>query len=304
MIINQFYRGENMKRNKKRKNDHLIFSVTNATILILFTIVIAVPVWNVVASSFASSQVLARGDYIFFPKELTLNNYKAVFKDETILRAFFVSVLKTIVGIFFHVFFTAFFAYPLSKGNLKGRNIYTIIGVGTMFFSGGLVPTYLLIRSLGLLDSFWVYIIPAMFSYYASIILMNFFRDIPVSLEESAMLDGASHWQIFSKIYLPLSKPALATIAMWHAVYQWNDFFTAKLYISDKKLYPLQMKLYEILVDSQTRSLKDFAPGATVTTTKGVQLATIVVTALPIVIIYPLFQKYFISGAMKGAVKE
>ena len=173
-----------------------------------------------------------------------------------------------------------------------------------MFFSGGLVPTYLLIRSLGLLDSFWVYIIPAMFSYYASIILMNFFRDIPVSLEESAMLDGASHWQIFSKIYLPLSKPALATIAMWHAVYQWNDFFTAKLYISDKKLYPLQMKLYEILVDSQTRSLKDFAPGATVTTTKGVQLATIVVTALPIVIIYPLFQKYFISGAMKGAVKE
>ena len=293
-----------MKRNKKRKNDHLIFSVTNATILILFTIVIAVPVWNVVASSFASSQVLARGDYIFFPKELTLNNYKAVFKDETILRAFFVSVLKTIVGIFFHVFFTAFFAYPLSKGNLKGRNIYTIIGVGTMFFSGGLVPTYLLIRSLGLLDSFWVYIIPAMFSYYASIILMNFFRDIPVSLEESAMLDGASHWQIFSKIYLPLSKPALATIAMWHAVYQWNDFFTAKLYISDKKLYPLQMKLYEILVDSQTRSLKDFAPGATVTTTKGVQLATIVVTALPIVIIYPLFQKYFISGAMKGAVKE
>ena len=293
-----------MKRNKKRKNDHLIFSVTNATILILFTIVIAVPVWNVVASSFASSQVLARGDYIFFPKELTLNNYKAVFKDETILRAFFVSVLKTIVGIFFHVFFTAFFAYPLSKGNLKGRNIYTIIGVGTMFFSGGLVPTYLLIRSLGLLDSFWVYIIPAMFSYYASIILMNFFRDIPVSLEESAMLDGASHWQIFSKIYLPLSKPALATIAMWHAVYQWNDFFTAKLYISDKKLYPLQMKLYEILVDSQTRSLKDFAPGATVTTTKGVQLATIEVTALPIVIIYPLFQKYFISGAMKGAVKE
>lgn len=293
-----------MKRNKKRKNDHLIFSVTNATILILFTIVIAVPVWNVVASSFASSQVLARGDYIFFPKELTLNNYKAVFKDETILRAFFVSVLKTVVGILFHVFFTAFFAYPLSKGNLKGRNIYTIIGVGTMFFSGGLVPTYLLIRSLGLLDSFWVYIIPAMFSYYASIILMNFFRDIPVSLEESAMLDGASHWQIFSKIYLPLSKPALATIAMWHAVYQWNDFFTAKLYISDKKLYPLQMKLYEILVDSQTRSLKDFAPGATVTTTKGVQLATIVVTALPIVIIYPLFQKYFISGAMKGAVKE
>lgn len=291
-----------MKKKKIHINDGLIFSTINALILIIFTIIIAVPIWNVFISSFATSQVLSKDNFIFFPQELTLNNYKTVFRDDTILQAFFISVLKTGVGIFAHVFFTAFFAYPLSKKYLKGRKLYTAIGIGTMFFSGGLVPTYLLIKRLGLLDSFWVYIIPTMFTYYAAIILMNFFRDIPDSFEESAMLDGASHWQIFTKIYLPLTKPALATIAMWHAVYQWNDFFSAKLYISNKKLYPLQMKLYQIIVESQ--NFKDFSPDAVMTTTKGVQLATIVVTALPIVIIYPLFQRYFISGAMMGGVKE
>ncbi|MGX7109473.1 carbohydrate ABC transporter permease [Facklamia miroungae] len=293
-----------MKTIKKYFHDDYLFSFFNSILLILFTIIIAVPVWNVVASSFATSEVIAKGNYILFPQELTLNNYRAVLKDETIFRAFIISILKTIIGMFTHVFFTALFAYPLSKHYLKGKSIYKSIGIGTMFFSGGLVPTYLLIRSLGLLDSFWVYIIPSMFTYYAAIILMNFYRDIPASLEESAMLDGASHWQIFSKIYLPLSKPALATIGMWHAVYQWNDFFTAKLYISREELYPLQMKLYEIIVNSQTRSLKDFSFDAAATTTKGVQLATIVITALPIVIIYPLFQKYFISGAMSGSIKE
>lgn len=289
-------------RKKVRIDDNFIFSVVNVSLLILFTIIIAIPIWNVFISSFASSQALSKGDYIFFPQELTLNNYRTVFRDDSILQAFFISILKTVVGIFAHVFFTAFFAYPLSKKYLKGRKVYTAIGIGTMFFSGGLVPTYLLIKSLGLLDSFWVYIIPTMFTYYAAIILMNFFRDIPESFEESAMLDGASHWQIFTKIYIPLTKPALATIAMWHAVYQWNDFFSAKLYISNKALYPLQMKLYQILVESQ--NIKDYSPDAVMTTTKGVQLATIVVTALPIIIIYPLFQRYFISGAMMGGVKE
>lgn len=289
-------------RKKIRVDDNLVFSVVNVSLLILFTIIIAIPIWNVFISSFASSQALSKGDYIFFPQELTLNNYRTVFRDDSILQAFFISILKTVIGIFAHVFFTAFFAYPLSKKYLKGRKVYTAIGIGTMFFSGGLVPTYLLIKSLGLLDSFWVYIIPTMFTYYAAIILMNFFRDIPESFEESAMLDGASHWQIFTKIYIPLTKPALATIAMWHAVYQWNDFFSAKLYISNKALYPLQMKLYQILVESQ--NIKDYSPDAVMTTTKGVQLATIVVTALPIIIIYPLFQRYFISGAMMGGVKE
>lgn len=293
-----------MKRKKININDGFIFSIINATILILFTIIIVVPVWNVVVSSFATSETLAAGDYIFFPQKWTTSNYSAVFSDKTIGRAFLVSVAKTVIGVFAHVLFTALFAYPLSKRYLKGRSIYTAIGIVTMFFGGGMVPTYLLIKNLGLLNSFWVFIIPVMFSYYDAIILMNFFRDIPESLEESAQLDGASHWVIFSKIYLPLSKPALATIAMFHGVYQWNDFFTAKLYINNRNLFPLQMKIYEIIVESQTRTMQNISPGMIKTTSKGVQLATIVITSLPIIIIYPLLQKHFISGAMMGAVKE
>lgn len=175
-----------------------------------------------------------------------------------------------------------------------------------MYFSGGMIPTYLLIRSLGLLDSFWVYIIPALFSYYDVVILMNFFREIPPSLEESAKIDGASEFQIFYKIFLPLTKPALATIILFNGVGQWNDFMTTKLYITKEYLYPLQMKIYEIIVQSNLSTMTesgstDFIVQAT---TRGVQLATIVITTVPILIIYPLLQKHFIGGMMAGAVKE
>ena len=168
-----------------------------------------------------------------------------------------------------------------------------------------MIPTYLLIKSLGLLNTFWVYIIPALLSYYDVIILMNFFRDVPTSLEESAKIDGASDWGVFLKIFVPLSKPALATIALFHGVWQWNDFMTAKLYVTDKALYPLQMKLYEIITQSQAASQQGLNAAVEISTTsKGVQLATIVVTTVPILIIYPLLQKHFISGMMLGAVKE
>ena len=174
----------------------------------------------------------------------------------------------------------------------------------TMFFSGGMIPTYLLIKSLGMLDSFAVYIIPALFSYYDMIILMNFFRQLPQSLEESAKIDGAGYWRIFLTLALPLSKPALATIALFHGVSQWNDFMTAKMYILNEKLYPLQMKLYEIIVQSQMASMQNPTSVEITTTSRGIQLATIVVTTAPILVIYPLLQKHFVSGMMIGAVKE
>jgi putative aldouronate transport system permease protein len=178
------------------------------------------------------------------------------------------------------------------------------MGVITMFFSGGMIPTYLLIKSLGLLNSFWVYIIPALLSFYDVIILMNFFRGVPSSLEESAKIDGFGDWKIFLYIFIPLSLPALATIALFNGVSQWNDFMTTKLYINDKSLYPLQMMLYEIIVQSQTKSMQNIGGSYVIeTTTKGVQLATIVITTVPIVVIYPLLQRYFISGMMLGAVK-
>lgn len=295
---------------KKRGNvvqdkDSRIFNFVNVLLLLVFTVVIIVPVWNVVASSLASNEALAKGDFIFWPSEISFDNYRRVLNDNTLWQALLISVGKTVIGVAAHTTFCAIIAYALSKRNLKGRGLYSTMGIITMFFSGGMIPTYLLIKSLGLLNTFWVYIIPALFSYYDVVILMNFFRDVPTSLDESAKIDGASEWKIFKDIYVPLSKPALATIALFHGVWQWNDFMTTKLYVTDKALYPLQMKLYEIITQSQAASSQGLNAAIAInTTSKGVQLATIVITTVPILVIYPLLQKQFISGMMLGAVKE
>lgn len=281
-----------------------IFNLVNKLILTLITLLIIFPIWNVVVNSFSSGTAIANGSSLFLPVEFSLENYKAVFRDTTIWGAFVISALKTIAGVVCHVFFCSMVAYGMSKSYLKGRKLYTVMGIITMFFSGGIIPTYLLIKSLGMLNSFWVYVIPAMFSYYDMIILMNFFRQVPDSLEEAARIDGAGVWRVFLSIILPTSKPALATIALFHGVYQWNDFMTAKLYINREVLYPLQMKLYEIIVQQQVSSMVNPTSVSIATTSKGIQLATIVVTTLPIIIIYPLLQKHFVTGMMLGAVKE
>lgn len=292
---------EKIKQNKV--SESRVFDFINNFVLVLIAVIIVVPLWNIVVSSFSSGRALAEGGYIFLPKEFSLENYRTVLRDSSIWAAYVISVAKTLIGVVTHVFFCSMVAYGLSKRDLKGRKFYTAMGVITMFFSGGMIPTYLLMKQLGLLDNFMVYILPQLFSYYDVVILMNFFRQVPSSLEESAKMDGAGVWKVFLRIIMPLSKPALATIALFNGVYQWNDFMTAKLYITDKSLYPVQMKLYEIIVQQQTQSM-NVGSFVMETTTKGVQLATIVITTVPIVIVYPLLQKHFVSGMMLGAVKE
>ncbi|MGV1006181.1 MAG: carbohydrate ABC transporter permease [Candidatus Nanopelagicales bacterium] len=284
--------------------DTFFFDLINVSLLVMFTVIIVVPMWNVLVSSFASGQALARGGFVFFPEEWSLENYRSVFSDDTMLRAFFISVARTLIGVVTHVFFCAMMAYGMSKNFLVGRKLYSAMGITTMFFSGGMIPMYLLIRQLGLLNSFWVYIIPALLSYFNVIIMMNFFRNIPVSIEEAAEIDGAGYWRRFLVISMPLIKPALATVALFNGVGQWNDFMTTRLYITDRSLYPLQMKLFEIIVQSQTDSMIDVSATVTMGTTRGIQLATIVVTTVPILLIYPVLQKHFIAGMMIGAVKE
>ncbi len=288
----------------KDRGETITFDIINVTLLSLFTIIIVIPLWNVVASSFASGPALARGDFVFFPSEWSLENYQAVLRDESMLRAFFISVAKTVIGVSTHVFFCAMMAYAMSKRDLVGRKLYSAMGITTMFFGGGMIPTYLLIKNLGLLNNFWVYIIPALLSYFDVIIIMNFFRGLPASMEEAAEIDGAGYWRRFIFIGLPLITPALATIAMFNGVGQWNDFMTAKLYINDRSLYPLQMKLYEIIVQSQTQGMENISTAITTTTTKGIQLAAIVITSIPILLVYPMLQKHFTAGMTVGAVKE
>lgn len=293
-----------MEKRKKILSGDRVFDTVNVVLLVLVTIIIIFPLWNVVVNSFSSASAVASGESVFWPKEFSVDNYRAVFQDSSIWSAFLISVLKTVIGVVCHVFFCSMVAYGMSKTYLRGRKLYTVMGVITMFFSGGMIPTYLLIKSLGLLDNFMVYIIPALFSYYDMVILMNFFRQVPGSLEESAKIDGAGTWRIFLTIILPLSKPSLATIALFHGVSQWNDFMTAKLYVTNQALYPLQMKLYEIIVQQQLSSMRNPTGVVVESTARGVQLATIVVTTVPILLIYPLLQKHFVSGMMLGAVKE
>jgi putative aldouronate transport system permease protein len=288
----------------KKIKENRVFNIFNIIFMSLFALVIIFPIWDIVVASFSNPDSLAKPGIRVWPEEFSLESYKLVFQDATIWNAFLISILKTVVGVITHVLFTAMVAYGMSKKDLFGRNMYTAIGIGTMFFSGGMIPTYLLMKSLGLLDSFWVYIIPSLFSYYDMIILMNFFREIPDSLEESAKIDGAGAWTIFLKIILPLSTPVLATIALFNGVYQWNDYMTAKLYISNEALYPIQMKLYEIIVQTQAQTMQTATSVVIPTSSESIQLATIVIATVPIVLVYPFLQKYFIKGMMIGAVKE
>lgn len=296
---------QNQLKLKPVKSKIKKFDVMNIILLSLFMIIIIVPLWNVIITSFASTKAINQGGFIFWPSQLSLDNYRSVLSDKTLWSAFFISASKTIVGVAAHVSFCAIVAYALSKRDLKGRMLYSSMGIVTMFFTGGMIPIYLLIKSLGLLNSFWVYILPAMFSYYDVVILMNFFRDVPSSLEESARIDGATDWSIFFKIIVPLSKPALATIALFHGVWQWNDFMTTKLYVQSEGLYPLQMKLYELILKSQAAAQSGLGAQVSIqTSSKGLQLATIVITMVPILVLYPFLQKYFVTGTMLGAVKE
>lgn len=284
--------------------DEKIFNTANVIFMVFFLAIIALPLWNIVALSFNDATDAARGGIYFWPREFSLESYYTVFEDSAIYKAFVISVAKTVIGVVLHTALTAMVAYGVSRRNLMGRKIYMNMGILTMFVSGGMIPTFLLFKELGLLNNFWVYIIPVLFSFYDMVILMNFFRSIPFSLEESAMMDGANPFIIFVKIILPLSLPVLATIALFHGVFQWNDYMTANIYVDDRSLYPLQMLLFRIVSENLSPAVATGTNVVRNTTSQSLQLATMVVTTVPVVVIYPFLQKYFIQGMTLGSVKE
>lgn len=256
---------------------------------------------NIVSLSFNDGTDSLRGGIYFWPRKFSLANYQVVLSNPAIYKAFGISVLKTVIGVVTHLIVTGVAAYAMSKAELVGRKWFIKLGVLTMFIGGGMIPSFLIIKSLGLYNSFWVYIIPALFSFYDLIIFMNFFRNLPASLEESAKIDGAGYFSIFFKIVLPLSFPVFATIALFTGVGQWNDFFTTKLYIDDPNLFPIQFYLYQMLMSVGSQSA---IKAGIVVPTEAMQQATMVITTLPIVLVYPFLQKYFISGMLVGGVKE
>ncbi|WP_337098555.1 carbohydrate ABC transporter permease [Paenibacillus sp. YIM B09110] len=270
------------------------------------------PFWNAAVISFNSGSDTMLGGVTFWPREFTLQNYEVVFKDKRLIDAFFISVKRTVIGTVLSIAATAIFAYGMTKRGLIGRKYYMIMCVITMYFGGGLIPSYLLIQSLNLMDTFEVMVIPGIISVWNMIIFRTFFNGIPQGLEESAQIDGASNWGIFFRIVLPLSGPVIATLALFTAVYHWNDWFTPSIYITNTDLLPIQTKLNQILNSNimleQMQNMDSAAQGRLSkmrnVTSKSLSMATMMVATVPILCVYPFVQKYFVKGVLVGSLKE
>lgn len=287
------------------------FDYINYIILSMFVIVTVYPFYYCVMLSFNDGKDAQMGGIYFWPRVFTFANYVKVFAEPLILTAARNTVLRTSVGTAAAVFFTAMFAYGVSRPNLHFKKFYMIFGTITMYFGGGLIPYFLLIRSLGLMNNFLVYIIPGMFSIWNAIIFISFFKSLPEALEESAKIDGANEFYIFLRIILPLSTPVLATIALFVGVWQWSSWYDTMLFANSEKLETLPHILMNIL-NTQSYLDNESAKGGVAAlkalkkkgvTSSAMQLAIMVVTTFPIIAVYPFLQKYFVKGVMIGSIK-
>lgn len=290
-----------------KTEDRLVNTIV--TIIMCSVIVVSFyPLYYAAINALNDAGDIQKNGFIYLlPRVFTWDNLKLVFSDKELIHAFGVTVARTIIGTFTSVLFTAIVSYPLSCHNLVGRRIYMRIGTLTMYFNGGLIPTFLVFNSLHLIDSFWVYILPMMFSFFNAIIFINFFRTIPYSLIEAARIDGANDWTIFWKIVFPLSKPVVATIALFNGVNQWNSWFDTAYYTFDKNLKTLQQVLYGIISQTEGAAMAAAKLGASsmnLNTIDAIKYATMLISIIPIAVIYPFLQKHFVSGMMVGSVKE
>jgi putative aldouronate transport system permease protein len=285
----------------KRASSERIFAYFNTIILIFVSFLTLFPFLHIVAKSFSAEAYVLAKDVVLWPVGFTTSSYSYVLGNPRFIRAFGVSVYVTTVGTALNMLLTTITAYPLSKKRMPGKSIIMFMYVFTMMFNGGLIPTYLLVRNLGLINRLWALILPAAVIPFNMIILKNFFMSIPDSLEESAVIDGATQLRILFTIIVPLSLPAMATVGLFYAVGHWNQYFNALIYLSDRALYPLQLYLREIIIEDgaqlvDAEALMDVAP-------ISVRGATIVAATVPILLVYPFVQKYFVKGIMIGAVK-
>ncbi len=294
-----------MQQTKKKKyhsnSDRLVQGFIIG-FLLLFTLMCLIPFLNILGSSFATPAEIATRTFIIIPREFTLNAYRYILSTPTIFQSIGVSLIVTVTGTFLSMVLTAFMAYALSRKYLHGRGIFNFIVVFTMLFSGGMIPTFILVQSLGLIDSLWSLILPSAVSAYNMIIMRNFFQGIPDSLEESAKMDGCSDWGVFFRIILPLSLPSIATISLFYAVSYWNTYQSAILYINDSAKWPIQVLLRQIVIVSSGMNA-DATSVDVVPPAQSVKMAVIMVATMPMLIAYPFVQKYFVKGAMVGSVK-
>jgi len=289
----------------KPSRGELAFNVVNVLVLGVLAFSTLYPFVYVLSMSLSTQAEALRAGFHLVPHEVTLTAYRMVFSNPDILTGYLNTLFRTIVGTVLTVTLSCMCAYPLARKDMPHRSMFTFLVVFTMLFHGGLVPTYLLIKNVGLLNNRWVYILPMCVQAFNVIIIKNFFQDIPESLAESAAIDGAGEWRTLFQIYMPLSKPVLATVSLWSAVAHWNSWFDGLIYITDDRKQVLQIFLRRIVVESNTLLLEKgiVNPDMTQFTPETLKAATIIVTIVPILLLYPFLQKYFVKGIMLGGVK-
>lgn len=285
------------------------FDVINRILMILMIFIMLFPFWYSVVGSFNDGSDYIRGGVYFWPRDFTLSNYKAVFRDPTILNSFLVTVCKAILGSVSSLLITSLAAYAISRKQLKGKKFYVPYLMIPMYFGGGLIPFFILVQNLGLYNNFLVYILPGLFSIWNMIIIRSFFVELPTGLIESAKIDGAGEYRIFFQIVLPLSKAVLAAIMLFSLVEHWNSYFDSMMYTSSESLQTIQLFLKKVITDPgaasglASQAMQQIPESARQTTPQTIKLAAMVVTALPIICVYPFLQKHFAKGIMIGSMK-
>ncbi len=302
---------EHVKRKKSTTiqfsmEDKILYSIVTV-VLTVFTILVAYPMIYVLSSSFSSGTAISSGQVILWPVDLSLEGYKAVFSHRYIIPAYRNTIFYTVAGTIINLAITLTCAYPLSRKDFPLRKFFMGMFLFTMFFSGGLIPTYILISNLGFVNTIWAMLIPGALSVYNMILVRTFLTgNIPLELLEASQIDGCSDAKYFTTVLLPLSKPVIAVITLYYAVGHWNSYFNAMIYLSDMELYPLQLILRQILVASQI-NLSDMVDVESMVAKQGLadilKYALIVVSTVPILCMYPFIQRYFIKGVMIGSVK-
>lgn len=289
----------------KRTFGERVFDVANIALMIALSVVTIYPFLFVLFASLSDpAWVVQMRGLIWFPHGVNLEAYRLVFENPSILTGYANTIFYVVVGTALNILMTSLGAYALSRQNVMWKNPIMFMIVFTMFFSGGLIPSFLLVNNLGLLDSRWALIFPSAMSAYNLIIMRTSFQAIPVSLEESAKLDGANDFTILFRIVLPLSMPVVAVMILFYGVGHWNSWFPALIYLRTRELYPLQLILREILITNSTDSMMTaIGGGDKMPIGETIKYATIIVATIPILLLYPFLQKYFVKGVMIGAIK-
>ena len=281
-----------------------VFKIITISVVVVIAACCLFPFLHVLAVSFSDKTAVIRGEVLLWPKSFKLSAYKAVFNNKGLMDSMWFTLILTVVYTVFSLIMTILCAYPLSYPGLKLKSPILLYILFTMYFSGGMIPGYLNIKSLGLLDTFWVLVFPTMLSTYNMILMKSFFQAMPRELEESAYVDGANDFVVLIRIVLPLSKAMLATIALFYAVSRWNGFMDAILYINDESMYTIQLRLRQMIQASQVSSMMEEIPEMKADLiAETIKAACMAFSMIPVMIVYPWLQKYFVKGVMIGSVK-